>query len=558
MRPPTAPLLTAAAAVLVAVAALGPAREPRRAQDDPPSGDPPLGAVLSTGDRRRPGRRSACARGRPGAAGRRLASTSPIPRPWPPRFLAAAHSAGTDDAGRTHLRAAGYAVPGSPPAAVGVVVLDPAARRGPVRTATVTALDLVAADAGDRRRGYRAESRRPPARPAARSRSRWSITATSCCPASPTAAGSSPPTPPTSPRGRTDAPGARMTIALDELERLLKGTSPRERRRRRAPRAGAGGHARTGAPADPGQATTSRCSRSRPRPQPTAEPTRRAVGAGRAHPRTGRRPTAPPPPRRSAGAPRPAPRTSTAAPGGWQLYDGPGHDGKGTALPGGGRRSATASSRSPATRPAPPAAWRGARAASTAGGRAGCGPRRPTRPTTRDAPVARRENFAGGRRDRLHGDGRPHPAHDRRVRPLRRGQPPGPRRGGRPTPPSGTTGPSSGPRRRSRPTSTASEWFRTTDTAVQPPGPMHLCHPARLVPEGRRGAAVEDAGRLGARVRRGRPPPPVAETRFSVWVQPGSLSLGQVSDLHEVTPPRTAARPRPDAAASCSSSSPAW
>ena len=60
-----------------------------------------------------------------------------------------------DDAGRTHLQAASYAAPGSPPAAVGVLVLDPPPP-GQVRTAAVSALDLVAADDGDRRRGYRA------------------------------------------------------------------------------------------------------------------------------------------------------------------------------------------------------------------------------------------------------------------------------------------------------------------------------------------------------------------------------------------------------------------
>jgi hypothetical protein len=71
-------------------------------------------------------------------------------------YLAAAHSVAAADAGGTHLRAAGYAVPGSPPATVGVVVLDPPPA-GSVRTAAVTALALVAADHGDRRRGYRAE-----------------------------------------------------------------------------------------------------------------------------------------------------------------------------------------------------------------------------------------------------------------------------------------------------------------------------------------------------------------------------------------------------------------
>ena len=42
-------------------------------------------------------------------------------------YLTAALSLTADDTGRTHLRAAGYAEPGSPPATVGVLVLDPPA-----------------------------------------------------------------------------------------------------------------------------------------------------------------------------------------------------------------------------------------------------------------------------------------------------------------------------------------------------------------------------------------------------------------------------------------------
>ena len=70
-------------------------------------------------------------------------------------YLAAARSATPDDRDRTRLRAAPYAAPGSPTAAVGVVVLDPPPP-GQVRTAAVTALDLVAAAEDDGRRGYRA------------------------------------------------------------------------------------------------------------------------------------------------------------------------------------------------------------------------------------------------------------------------------------------------------------------------------------------------------------------------------------------------------------------
>ena len=71
-------------------------------------------------------------------------------------YLSAAHTIRPGDAGRTQLRASAYAVPGSPAAAVGVIVLDPPPE-GMQRTATVTALQLTAADAGDGRRGYRAE-----------------------------------------------------------------------------------------------------------------------------------------------------------------------------------------------------------------------------------------------------------------------------------------------------------------------------------------------------------------------------------------------------------------
>lgn len=70
-------------------------------------------------------------------------------------YLAAAHSVSAEDDGRTHLRAAPYAVPGTAAATVGVLELD-APPPEATRTATVRALELVAADRGDRRRGYRA------------------------------------------------------------------------------------------------------------------------------------------------------------------------------------------------------------------------------------------------------------------------------------------------------------------------------------------------------------------------------------------------------------------
>jgi hypothetical protein len=121
----------------------------------PPSADPPVGGVLSSADRA-------------------VLAAIPVERGTPPgpvnhphldltdpeavarAYLAAAHSVEPTDAGRTQLRAAGMAMPGSAAAAVGVIVLDPPPP-GSRRTATVTALELVAADASGTRRGYRAE-----------------------------------------------------------------------------------------------------------------------------------------------------------------------------------------------------------------------------------------------------------------------------------------------------------------------------------------------------------------------------------------------------------------
>lgn len=147
------PLIAAAAATLITVVALqllGRAA----AGDVPPSGDPPTGAALSSEDR-------LVLEAAPVVRGELAAPVDPAvdlrdPEAVARAYLAAAHSVEPGDTGRTHLRAAGYAAPGSPAAAVGVVVLDaPAA--GSIRTAAVTALELVAADRADVRRGYRAE-----------------------------------------------------------------------------------------------------------------------------------------------------------------------------------------------------------------------------------------------------------------------------------------------------------------------------------------------------------------------------------------------------------------
>src|SRR5919108_3679414 len=62
-------------------------------------------------------------------------------------YLTAARTVRPDDSGHTHLRAAGYAMPGSAAASVGVIVIDPPPA-GSVRTATVTALKLIAVDRG--------------------------------------------------------------------------------------------------------------------------------------------------------------------------------------------------------------------------------------------------------------------------------------------------------------------------------------------------------------------------------------------------------------------------
>jgi hypothetical protein len=122
--------------------------------DNPPSGDPPLGGVLSDEDRVAldavPVERGAPAG--PADPSVDLADPEAVAR----AYLAAAHSIAPEDAGHTHLRGAAYAVPGSPPATVGVVVVDPPPA-GSARVATVTALELAAVDRDDNRRGYRAE-----------------------------------------------------------------------------------------------------------------------------------------------------------------------------------------------------------------------------------------------------------------------------------------------------------------------------------------------------------------------------------------------------------------
>ncbi|OZM84015.1 hypothetical protein [Pseudonocardia sp. MH-G8] len=143
-----AALATAAVAVLVFSLVGG------ATSATPPSGDPPPGATIGEEDRR-------AVDAAPVQRGAPAPPADPTVDPTDPdavarAYLAAAHSSTPDDAGRTSLRGSAYAVPGSPPATVGVVVVDPPPP-GQERTATVTALALVTADPGDRRRAYRAE-----------------------------------------------------------------------------------------------------------------------------------------------------------------------------------------------------------------------------------------------------------------------------------------------------------------------------------------------------------------------------------------------------------------
>lgn len=68
-------------------------------------------------------------------------------------YVTAGYGQRDTDAGRTNRRAVPYAVPGSPPATVGVLVLaaPPPARRA---TVTVSGVELVSGDPSGTRRGY--------------------------------------------------------------------------------------------------------------------------------------------------------------------------------------------------------------------------------------------------------------------------------------------------------------------------------------------------------------------------------------------------------------------
>jgi hypothetical protein len=143
-------LVTAVLVVLVAVAA--PLAVARLTGPDGGEHGPLRHAVLDDADRRAldavPVRRGVAAPADPAVD---LTDPVAVTR----AYLTVARASGGDDAGRTRLQAAGYAAPGSPPATVGVVVLDPPPP-DQVRTAAVGAVDLLVSDGADRRRGYRA------------------------------------------------------------------------------------------------------------------------------------------------------------------------------------------------------------------------------------------------------------------------------------------------------------------------------------------------------------------------------------------------------------------
>jgi hypothetical protein len=128
-------------------------------------GDPATGGVFTDGERRALGAAPALRGAEPAPPDPRvdLADPEAVAR----AYLTAAHAVLPGDAGHTQLRAAAYAEPGSPAAAVGVVVLDPP-QPDAYRTAQVGGLEPVGADGN--RRGYRAQlttTSGPPAGPRA-------------------------------------------------------------------------------------------------------------------------------------------------------------------------------------------------------------------------------------------------------------------------------------------------------------------------------------------------------------------------------------------------------
>ena len=142
------PLLAAAATVLVTVGALLLTGSGSVA---PSGGDPVPGPVVDAEDRAALGS-APVVRGAdapPPDPGVTLTDPVAVVR----AYLQAAHGIDAADGGRTHLRAAPYAVPGTAAATIGVLVVDPPPP-GTDRTASVRSLELEAADRADRRRGY--------------------------------------------------------------------------------------------------------------------------------------------------------------------------------------------------------------------------------------------------------------------------------------------------------------------------------------------------------------------------------------------------------------------
>jgi len=143
---PHLPLLAAAATVLVTTGALL-----LTGSVAPGGGDPIPGPVVDAGDRAALGPAPVLrgADAPPPDPGVTLTDPEAVVR----AYLQAAHGIDPGDGGRTHLRAAPYAVPGTAAATVGVLVVDPPPP-GTRRTASVRSLELEAADRADRRRGY--------------------------------------------------------------------------------------------------------------------------------------------------------------------------------------------------------------------------------------------------------------------------------------------------------------------------------------------------------------------------------------------------------------------
>ena len=457
--------------------------------------------------------------------------------------------------GRTRLRAAAYAAPGSPP---GRSAWWCSTRRRPGRSARPRHRPRPRRGDGGRppprlpgrgRHGDRTAGRRRHRR--ARDRRTW------CSPGNRTAAGWSPPTLPISARGTTDAPGADdMTIDIDRLEQIVK----------RAVATGAavvvvvlapGTSTGTGAGTGTGdrRRRTGRARRPPPPPPATGRTTATASAVASRAADTGGRDR-----RRDA-------RLGYARPGSTSSTPALGRTGTSTTAPGtpataGARprrsRCGTASSPSPATP-----------SGTTAGMSWGHGQKYGRWEARVRAPAADpsyhallllwpdAENLPGGGEIDFMEMLRPRPAEGRPLPALRRGRRAGARRGRGRRHASGTTGRWSGRRtshhRLPRRPRSGSAPPTPRCSAARPDAPVH---PARLVPR----ATAED-GRcsestmqvdwvreyaVDAAIRR-RPTDPVLSAPGSADC--GLLVVTGLSDLHERaavpdrSPPRCAVPP---------------